>query len=125
MKTIVLSIALVLISMSSKAQTRVLSSTSQISEKNYYTGGWNNGPVIWTNISFTFYEDLILASDKANSSYNIYSTEYFTENGAKWYAFDENGDRCTIKMNLTSNDKLTLTIIYDSYLITYHITDLI
>jgi len=125
MKTVLLSFAIVFISLFSNAQTRVLSSTSQISEKNYYTGKWNNGPVIYTDISFSFYEDLIVASDKANSVYSIYSTEYFTENGAKWYATDENGDLCTIKMNLGSNDKLTLTIIYDSFLITYHITDLI
>lgn len=79
MKTVLLSIAIVFISLFSNAQTRVLSSTSQLSEKNYYTGKWNNGPVNYTDISFSFYEDMIVASDKANSVYNIYSTEYFIE----------------------------------------------
>jgi hypothetical protein len=125
MKTLTLSITLFLISLMTNAQTTAISSTAQLSEKNYYSGTWKNGQVIWTDISFTIYEDKIFANDKANSVYSIYSTEYSTEKSAKWYAYDENGTQCAIKLNLTSKDKITLTIIYDTYLITYHITDMI
>jgi len=120
MKKIFLSLIVsITIFSSAISQTVIKSFANQSATWSDYYGEWIYGDVNNVQINFLLQQNVIIARDRASSTYTTFDIIEQNDNYSAWEAIDNKGENCVVHIGLLNGYKV-LMIMYQDYLIRYY-----
>ncbi len=109
----------IFISIQSFAQEVINSYANQTGTWSNYTNSWIWNQSKYVKINFLIQNNVIIASDDAQSTYTTLRISYEDESSVCWDAIDEQGRSCTVILSLNRENKC-LMIMYSNLCFRYY-----